>query len=150
MAPVMTTQAEPVQPASSLPTIPARRPSQTSPPSSEPPKIQPPSLPPTAIPVVTSLPIKVQTQGSRGPPPAIPPRTPGLQMRSGSVQVSSPPTARMVRRQSSTSQMPQCTPQAPPAFVIPQRRGSITRANTIAAGSSSGNGNLPSSPKRNQ
>ena len=149
MAPIMTTQAEPVQPPSKLPALPARRPSQTSPPSSEPPKVLPPTLPPTVSPV-SAQPVKVQTQTSvsRGPPPAIPPRTPGLQMRSGSVQVSSPPaTARMVRRQSSTSQMPMCTPQAPPAFVIPQRRGSITRANTIA--SAPGNGNIPTSPKRN-
>lgn len=111
--------AEAVQPPQKLPNIPARKPSipsSTSPLSSDPPKVKPPQL---------SEAVK-RTQSvttPRGPPPPIP-------VRSGSVQhpnIAVEPK-RPVRRQSTiNSSMPSCTPQPPPEFYIPQRRGSITR-----------------------
>lgn len=126
-SPPIKTQIESVQPAPKLPNIPARpaqtqasTPSSTSPPASEPPKIKAPVLPQTPV------------LNQRGPPPAIPPRQ--NPVRSGSVQ--SPPTTsqvRPVRRQASISMMPQCTPQPPVQFVIPQRRGSITRQTSVVS-----------------
>jgi hypothetical protein len=107
--------------------------SSRTPPASDPPKTKAPVLP-TRVPSqgsVTRAPI------TTGPPPAIPPRT--QPVRSGSVQVTSPSQVRPLKRQSSISAMPPCTPQAPPPFFIPQRKQSFS-------GSSGGNGN--GSPKR--
>ncbi|XP_037938149.1 MAP kinase-activating death domain protein isoform X8 [Teleopsis dalmanni] len=80
-----------------------------------------------------------------GPPPAIPPRT-GIIARSGSVQVHSSAglsdnsaagafsSARnFVRQISTNSTPPQYTPQPPPAFVIPKRRTSLSRASTVTS-----------------
>lgn len=112
-------KAETVQPPQKLPTIPARKPSltsSTSPPACEPPKVKPPQL---AEATKRTQSVTVP----RGPPPPLPPR-------SGSVQYPTVPTqqTRPIRRQSTiNSAMPSCTPQAPPEFYIPQRRGSITR-----------------------
>lgn len=113
-------KTETVQPPQKLPSVPARKPSlptSTSPPSSEPPKVKAPQL----------SEINKRTQSvtvpSRGPPPPIP-------ARSGSVQYPNVPVQqpRPIRRQSTiNSAMPSCTPQPPPEFYIPQRRGSITR-----------------------
>lgn len=115
-------KAEAVQPPQKLPNIPARKtsipsatspPSTTSPPSSDPPKVKPPQL------AEISKKTQSVSVSTRGPPPPIP-------ARSGSVQYPTFPT--QLRRQSTiNSAMPSCTPQAPPEFYIPQRRGSITR-----------------------
>jgi hypothetical protein len=73
------------------------------------------------------------TVPTRGPPPPIP-------ARSGSVQYPNVPTqqTRPVRRQSTiNSSMPTCTPQPPPEFYIPQRRGSITRQQSCSSTTSS-------------
>lgn len=120
--PVKTETMQP--PEQQLPSVPARKPSLTqpvSPPStstsSEPPKVRAPQLSEAAK----------RTQSvavpSRGPPPPIP-------ARSGSVQYPTIPAqqTRPMRRQSTiNSAMPTCTPQPPPEFYIPQRRGSMTR-----------------------
>jgi hypothetical protein len=135
--PIPKTNVEAVQPEPKLPSVPARppQPLSSSPPSTEPPKIKAPQL---SQPNPPPRPLQTQTsQGSsRGPPPAIPPRS--YPVRSGSV--TSPPVSvpqvRPVRRQTSISQMPQCTPQPIPAFVIPQRRGSITRQTSLSTTSS--------------
>lgn len=113
-------KAEAVQPPQKLPSVPPRKtsiPTSTSPPSSEPPKVKPPQLTES---VKRTQSVSVP---SRGPPPPIP-------QRAGSVQHPSTPTqqSRSMRRQSTiNSAMPSCTPQPPPEFYIPQRRGSITR-----------------------
>lgn len=118
--------AEAVQPPQKLPNIPARKPSipsSTSPPSSEPPKVKAPQLNEA---VKRTQSVKVTT---RGPPPPIP-------VRSGSVQYPNVPVEpkRAVRRQSTiNSSMPSCTPQPPPEFYIPQRRGSITRQHSSSS-----------------
>lgn len=96
----------------------------------------------------------------RGPPPAIPPRT-GTMQRCESVQVggtSPQPAARksFQRQVSANSITPQYKPQPPPAFVIPQRRSSLTRQNTygspapttVAPQSANGNGASPYSNKK--
>ncbi|CRK91266.1 CLUMA_CG004945, isoform B [Clunio marinus] len=124
-------KAEAVQPQpKQVPNVPARKPSQPSstspPPSSEPPKVKPPQLADAAK----------RTQSinvpNRGPPPPIP-------ARSGSVQYPSVPSQpnRPIRRQSTiNSAMPTCTPQPPPEFYIPQRRGSITRQQSSSSNTS--------------
>lgn len=122
-------KAEAVQPPQKLPSVPPRRPSnpQTSPPSSEPPKVKPPQLSES---VKRTQSVSIPT---RGPPPPIP-------QRAGSVQQPSIPTQqnRPMRRQSTiNSTMPSCTPQAPPEFYIPQRRGSITRQQSSSSVTSS-------------
>lgn len=125
-------KAEAVQPATTqqkLPSVPARRPSQTStsPPSSEPPKSKPPQLAETAK---RTQSVAVPT---RGTPPPIP-------ARSGSVQYSNVPSQQpahpMRRQQTLNSAMPPIIPQAAPEFYIPQRRGSITRQQSSSASSS--------------
>lgn len=121
--PVKTEAVQP--PQQQLPSVPERKPSLTqpiSPPStstttpSEPPKVKAPQLAETGK--------RAQSVAvGRGPPPPIP-------ARSGSVQYPTIITqqTRPMRRQSTiNSAMPSCTPQPPPEFYIPQRRGSITR-----------------------
>lgn len=133
--PVPVKAPEPVQPPPKLPSVPARKPSlpsSTSPPEIEPPKIKPPQL--------TEATKRTQsvTVPTRGPPPPIP-------ARSGSVQFPTVPTqqTRAVRRQSTiNSSMPSCTPQAPPEFYIPQRRGSITRQQSCSSTTSTSSSKL--------
>lgn len=128
--PVPVKAPEAVQPPQKLPTLPARKPSlpsSTSPPGCEPPKIKPPQLS-EAVKRTQSV-----TVPTRGPPPPIP-------ARSGSVQYPNVPSQpnRPVRRQSTiNSSMPSCTPQPPPEFYIPQRRGSITRQQSCSSTTSS-------------
>lgn len=87
----------------------------------------------------------------RGPPPAIPPRS-GTIQRCESVQVGGSPqpaTRKSFQRQASANAItPQFKPQPPPAFVIPQRRNSLSRQNTYSSSASppnehknGGNGN---------
>lgn len=95
------------------------------------------------------LPPRVQSQSSvtsRGPPPAIPPRSnvPPPPHRSESVQITSKsvePTGKALMRQTSVNSIPpQFTPQPPPKFVIPQRQNSRTslgRHNSISGPSGS-------------
>lgn len=95
------------------------------------------------------LPPRVQSQNSvtsRGPPPAIPPRSanaPPLPNRSESVQIPSrseePSNRALIRQTSVNSIPPQYTPQPPPKFVIPQRQNSRTslgRHNSVSGPSS--------------
>jgi hypothetical protein len=120
--PVKTEAVQP--PQQQLPSVPARKTSLTQPvlpPStstvSEPPKVKAPQL------VESTKRAQSIAVSSRGPPPPIP-------VRSGSVQYPMVPSqqTRPMRRQSTiNSAMPACTPQPPPEFYIPQRRGSITR-----------------------
>lgn len=124
--PVPVKEPEAVQPPQKLPSLPARKPSlpsSTSPPDSEPPKLKAPQLSESAK---RTQSVTVPT---RGPPPPIP-------ARSGSVQYPNVPTqqTRVMRRQNTiNSSMPSCTPQAPPEFYIPQRRGSITRQQSCSS-----------------
>lgn len=95
------------------------------------------------------LPPRVQSQNSvtsRGPPPAIPPRStnaPPLPNRSESVQIpskSEEPSNKLTRQTSVNSIPPQFTPQPPPKFVIPQRQNSRTslgRHNSVSGPSGS-------------
>lgn len=122
-------------------------------------KTQPPKVPPR-------LPSQTSTESNpskpRGPPPAIPPRPATIQ-RCESVQVTGsspqPTTRNTFQRQASANAMtPQYKPQPPPAFVIPQRRSSLTRQNTYSASSptksnestlpKNGSGNGPYSNKK--
>lgn len=84
------------------------------------------------------IPPRIQAQSSvtsttRGPPPAIPPRsTKTAPNRSSSVQVAtSTPQSRptLARQTSANSIPPQCTRQPAPKFVIPQRQNSRTSLN---------------------
>lgn len=87
------------------------------------------------------IPPRVQSQSSvtsvtgpsRGPPPAIPPRNNvPAPMRSASIQVTTASSLNrpaLARQQSANSIPPQCTPQPPPKFVIPQRQNSRTSLN---------------------
>lgn len=96
------------------------------------------------------LPTRVQSQGSvnRGPPPAIPPRVPGAPVRSESVQPSPTSQTRSLRRQSSAASIqPTCTPQPPPAFIIPQRQNS--RGSIIRQGSTSSSLTSPKPSRKN-
>lgn len=101
------------------------------------------------------LPPRVQSQSSitsRGPPPAIPPRSNiAPPQRAGSVQVPMGGVQRTLVRQSSANSIPpQYTPQAPPKFVIPQRQNSRTslgRSGSISSGSNIGGGSSDGSPK---
>lgn len=133
--PVPVKSPEAVQPPQKLPSLPARKPSipsSTSPPASEPPKVKPPQL------AETSKRTQSVIAPTRGPPPPIP-------ARSGSVQYPTVPTqqTRPVRRQSTiNSSMPSCTPQPPPEFYIPQRRGSITRQQSCSSTTSSSSSKL--------
>lgn len=131
--PVPVMAPEPVQPPQKLPNIPARKPSlpqTTSPPSSDPPKVKPPQLADTGK---RTQSVVVPT---RGPPPPIP-------ARSGSVQYPAQGPVRQMRRQSTiNSAMPSCTPQAPPEFYIPQRRGSITRQQSSSSTTSTSSSKL--------
>lgn len=130
-------KAEAVQPPQKLPVVPPRKPSlpsSTSPPASEPPKVKPPQL--TEGGGVK----RTQSVIARGVPPPLPPR------RSDSVQYSTIPTqqTRSVRRQSTiNSAMPSCTPQPPPEFYIPQRRGSITRQQSSSSTTSTSSSKPP-------
>ncbi|XP_011214632.2 MAP kinase-activating death domain protein isoform X13 [Bactrocera dorsalis] len=87
-----------------------------------------------------------------GPPPAIPPRS-GVMARAGSLQVHSSAAAaatssaasnaltgarNFVRQISASSTPPQYTPQAPPPFVIPKRRTSLSRASSVACTGAAG------------
>uniref|UniRef100_A0A034VY59 Enhancer of polycomb-like protein n=1 Tax=Bactrocera dorsalis TaxID=27457 RepID=A0A034VY59_BACDO len=87
-----------------------------------------------------------------GPPPAIPPRS-GVMARAGSLQVHSSAAAaatssaasnaltgarNFVRQISASSTPPQYTPQAPPPFVIPKRRTSLSRASSVACTGATG------------
>lgn len=139
--PPIVTKVQTVQPTTvtttTKPNIPAR-PASVSSSSPEPPKIKAPVLPQ-----------RVQSQGSvgisstsspggptRGPPPAIPPRT-GITMRADSVQIPDRRETRQLKRQiSATSVPPVVTPQAAPQFVIPPQRtnsrGSITRQGSMS------------------
>lgn len=105
------------------------------------------------------LPPRVQSQSSvtsRGPPPAIPPRsnaTP-LPNRSESVQIpskSDEPLNRTLTRQASVNSIPpQYTPQPPPKFVIPQRQNSRTslgRHNSVSGPSASSPTSSSGSPQ---
>ncbi|XP_037919112.1 MAP kinase-activating death domain protein isoform X4 [Hermetia illucens] len=113
--------------------------------SNEPPHspVKIPQIPPR-IPSQSSV-----DQKSRGPPPAIPPRTgTGMVTRSGSVQV--PPSGAsssgtiskqpLVRQASANSIPPQFTPQPPPPFVIPHRRSSLSRQSSVSSNNSSTTG----------
>lgn len=129
-------KAEAVQPPQKLPVVPPRKPSlpsSTSPPASEPPKVKPPQLTEGGV-------KRTQSVISRGAPPPLPPR------RSDSVQYQTIPTqqqTRPVRRQSTiNSAMPSCTPQPPPEFYIPQRRGSITRQQSSSSTTSASSSKL--------
>lgn len=128
--PVVT---ETVQPLQKVPSIPERKPSSpssSSPPPTEPPKMKAPQLSETVK--------RAQSVTVRGPPPPIP-------ARSGSVQYSTVPTpqTRPIRRQNTmNSAMPSCTPQAPPEFYIPQRRGSITRQQSSSSNTSTSSSKL--------
>ncbi|XP_037051965.1 MAP kinase-activating death domain protein isoform X4 [Bradysia coprophila] len=106
------------------------------------------------------LPPRVQSQSSvtsRGPPPAIPPRSanaPPLPNRSESVQIpskSDEPSNRALTRQTSVNSIPpQYTPQPPPKFVIPQRQNSRTslgRHNSVSGPSSGSPTSTGSSPQ---
>ncbi|XP_017488133.1 PREDICTED: MAP kinase-activating death domain protein isoform X4 [Rhagoletis zephyria] len=126
-----------------LPQLPPRVPSQTSTES-----------------LHTSPPVAKSRGPPAGPPPAIPPRT-GTIARAGSLQVQSSVAAtssaassalsgarNFVRQISASSTPPQYTPQAPPPFVIPKRRTSLSRASSVlctgAAISGSGSSQRPS------
>ncbi|XP_059619149.1 MAP kinase-activating death domain protein isoform X5 [Phlebotomus argentipes] len=146
--PAVAPPPKPKSPPQRPPSLPSRILSQSST-QSEPPSSKPPSKLP-------QIPPRVQSQGSvgmRGPPPAIPPRTgqpPPPLMRAGTVQQSSTAASRPLMRQASaTSIPPQCTPQPPPPFVIPQRHtsraGSIGRQTSV---SSSSGGGSPQTPRR--
>lgn len=129
--PVPVKAPEAVQPPQKLPSLPARKPSlpsSTSPPECEPPKVKPPQL------AEAAKRTQSVTVPTRGPPPPIP-------ARSGSVQYPTSSTRQMRRQNTINSSMPSCTPQAPPEFYIPQRRGSITRQQSCSSTTSS------SSPK---
>ncbi|XP_018787325.1 PREDICTED: MAP kinase-activating death domain protein isoform X1 [Bactrocera latifrons] len=118
-----------------LPQLPPRVPSQTSTESLH-------SSPPIG-----------KTRGlPAGPPPAIPPRS-GAMARAGSLQVHSSAAAaatssaasnaltgarNFVRQISASSTPPQYTPQAPPPFVIPKRRTSLSRASSVACTGAAG------------
>ncbi|XP_050329752.1 MAP kinase-activating death domain protein isoform X10 [Bactrocera neohumeralis] len=118
-----------------LPQLPPRVPSQTSTESQH-------SSPPIG-----------KTRGlPAGPPPAIPPRS-GAMARAGSLQVHSSAAAaatssaasnaltgarNFVRQISASSTPPQYTPQAPPPFVIPKRRTSLSRASSVACTGAAG------------
>ncbi|GAB0092198.1 MAP kinase-activating death domain protein [Sergentomyia squamirostris] len=150
--PVMAPPPKPKSPPQRPPSLPSRILSQSST-QSEPPTSKPPSK-------VPQIPPRVQSQGSvgmRGPPPAIPPRTgqpPPPLMRAGTVQQSSTAMSRPLMRQASaTSIPPQCTPQPPPAFVIPQRHNSraasIGRQASVSSTGSGGSGaGSPQTPRR--
>uniref|UniRef100_A0A6B2EDK4 MAP kinase-activating death domain protein n=1 Tax=Phlebotomus kandelakii TaxID=1109342 RepID=A0A6B2EDK4_9DIPT len=142
--PAMAPPPKPKSPPQRPPSLPSRILSQSST-QSEPPSGKAPSK-------VPQIPPRVQSQGSvgmRGPPPAIPPRTgqpPPPLMRAGTVQQSSTGASRPLMRQASaTSIPPQCTPQPPPVFVIPQRHtsraGSMGRQTSVS--SSSGSPQMP-------
>lgn len=121
-------------------------------------KTQPPKVPPR-LPSQNS--IESIASNSRGPPPAIPPRT-GTIQRCESVQVTgtSPQATnrKTFQRQASANAVtPQYKPQPTPAFVIPQRRSSLTRQNTYSGSSptksneslpKNGSGNGPYSNKK--
>ncbi|XP_067637993.1 MAP kinase-activating death domain protein isoform X3 [Eurosta solidaginis] len=116
-----------------LPQLPPRIPSQTSTES-----------------LHTSPPItKLRGPPPIGPPPAIPPRT-STMARASSIQVHSSTAAstaasnaiagarNFVRQISASSTPPQYTPQAPPPFVIPKRRTSLSRASSVACAGPTG------------
>lgn len=112
-----------------------------------------PSIPDASVTNLPQLPPRVQSQTSvtaRGPPPAIPPRQNiPPPMRSSSIQVTSvTPVQRpaLARQVSANSIPPQCTPQPPPKFVIPQRQNSRTsmgRTGSISGPSGGGGGGAP-------
>ncbi|XP_055681928.1 MAP kinase-activating death domain protein isoform X2 [Lutzomyia longipalpis] len=168
--PILTTTAVQPQVESTSPKYSSPPPS-ISPPKPKSPPQRPPSLPSRILsqssiqseppsnkttPKVPQIPPRVQSQGSvgmRGPPPAIPPRTnqaPPPLVRAGTVQQSSTGASRPLMRQASaTSIPPQCTPQPPPPFVIPQRHSS--RANLMGRQTSMGGspgGGSPQMPRR--
>uniref|UniRef100_A0A336KGN7 MAP kinase-activating death domain protein n=1 Tax=Culicoides sonorensis TaxID=179676 RepID=A0A336KGN7_CULSO len=132
--PTIVTKAQHVQP-SSKPSIP-ERPASVS--SSEPPKMKAPVLPQR---VQSQGSVGISTGTTRGPPPAIPPRTGNVPVRSDSVQIPERREMRQLKRQiSATSVPPVVTPQAAPAFVIPPQRtnskGSLTRQGSLGGNNS--------------
>lgn len=128
-------------------TKPISPPNESPPPAPIPDNTNTGGKPPGKLPQV---PPRVQSQGSvnRGPPPAIPPRPQAILQRAGTVQVQSkPPMTRttITRQQSATSMAPQCTPQPPPKFVIPQRQNSRASLTRQQSNTSMGS---PQSPKK--
>lgn len=111
---------EPPKPASvSQKPIPAERPSIPD----RPDKI-PPARPPQPHP---RIPARAPSLPNRGPPPAIPPR---IGVKSESMQITTQNAPRPLVKQASINSIPpQCTPQPPPKFVIPQRQNSKSSNN---------------------
>lgn len=141
--PPIVTKVQTVQPSTTTttttkPNIPARPASVSSP---EPPKIKAPVLPQRvqsqgSVGISTSSSSSSSTVPTRGPPPAIPPRTGNVPLRADSVQIPDRREMRQLKRQiSATSVPPVVTPQAAPQFVIPPQRqnsrGSITRQGSL-------------------